>query len=534
MKKILNMKRGMVLFFALAILTGCDSDGFLDRTDPGTGVVEGFFNTENDVVLGVNGVYQLMQGSIWGGSFVHTQPHFDGATDNAVICCPWEYGFFAIADGTMNSNTGGIVGWKWTIGYQAISRVNQILGVIEEGLSEADPADLVKWEAELRFLRAYFYSEISFYYGDAPLILSVLTPEEAAVKGRDPKADVVNAVIADLQFAADNLETTPNNGDFGRPTRQAALTLMGKVHLYNEQYAQAAAALQEVIALEGSAVDLDPDYESLFNGTNEESPEIIWSLQFTTGDVGEGNFLQEHYGLLASRLPADMRNMGGWNSMEYSRNLLDDYYMIDGLPISESPLYDENDIFANRDPRLAEAFWREGDFIGDFQLTTENNNFETNGANPDPVYASPMTTKKWASSLTSQLNVQDGEVDLVLLRYADVLMMYAEAQNEAVGPDANVYSAVNKIRARAGMPDFPGGLSQSEMRDEIRHERRIEFVMEGTRYNDLLRWRTAETVIPSIPNLQPRAFDLSKNYLWPIPQSAIDNQPDFITQNPGY
>ena len=84
------------------------------------------------------------------------------------------------------------------------------------------------------------------------------------------------------------------------------------------------------------------------------------------------------------------------------------------------------------------------------------------------------------------------------------------------------------------MPDFPAGFSQDQMRDEIRHERRIEFVMEGTRYYDLIRWRTAEDVIPSLPELQNRQFDPAKNYLWPIPQTAIDSNPEKITQNPGY
>jgi hypothetical protein len=97
-----------------------------------------------------------------------------------------------------------------------------------------------------------------------------------------------------------------------------------------------------------------------------------------------------------------------------------------------------------------------------------------------------------------------------------------------------VYAAVNKVRARVGMPDFPTGLSQEQMRQEIRHERDVEFAMEGLRYNDLLRWRIAEKVLPSMPaSLENRTFDPAKNYLWPIPQTVIDANPN-ITQNPGY
>lgn len=529
-----NLKLGLILIGIVILTLGCNSDGFLDKTDPGTGSVEGFYNNEEELSLGVNGVYQLLQGDWWGGAFVHVQPHLDGATDNAVVCCSWEYGFTAVADGTMNPATGSIVAWKWTVGYQAITRVNQILELIEEGIPGVTDLELVKWEAELRFLRGYFYNDMSFLYGDVPLILSVLSPDEAIQKGRTPKDVVVQAIIEDLQFAADNLATTPNNGEFGRPTKQAALTLLGKVYLYNEKYTEAASALSQVIAMEGGVVDLEPDYESMFNGTNEQSIEIIWSLQFVTGDVGEGGFFQSHYGLLTGKLPTHLRNGGGWNSIEYSRNLLDDYYMNDGLPIDESPLYDADDIFKDRDSRLGESFWRDGDLIDGFELTYDGGNFDTNGASPDPVYGAPMSTKKWQSLKTTVEHANDDEADYVILRYADVLLMYAEAQNEAAGPDASVYDAVNKVRDRAEMPDFKTGLSQDDMRDEIRHERRIEFVMEGTRYFDLLRWRTAETVIPSIQELQARTFDPSKNYLWPIPQSAVDSNPDLITQNPNY
>lgn len=507
---------------------GC-SDDFLDRTDPGSGSVESFFNNEEELVLGINGIYNAFQGDWWGGSFIHIQPHLDGATDNAAICCPWEYGFPAVGDGTMSPTTGSIVGWKWNFGFQAVTRVNQMLELIDAGIPGLEEADASKWRGELRFIRGFIYGEMMTVYGGVPLINSVLTPEEAENVGRASKAETLAQVLDDLQFAVDNLETTPNNGDIGRPTKQTALAYKGKFQLYNDLFSDAASTLSQVIAMEGGAVALDSDYESLFNGSNEASSEILFSFQAVGPDDSEGSFFQVHYA--PPNLPSGNR-AGGWNSMVYSRNLLDDFYMTDGMSIGDSPLYDANAPYDNKDPRLRMTFlvpvpgetWN--------GAVLNETNFFFNGNAQDPVYSSQMISKKWCSEETT--NNGDTAVDFILMRYADVLLMFAEAQNEAVGADASVYDAVNKIRSRAGMPDYTAGLSQAAMRDEIRHERRVEFAMEGTRYFDLIRWRIAETVIPSIPNLQNRVFDPAKNYLWPIPQSAVDQNPVLITQNPGY
>ena len=487
----------LALFSVLTL--SCEKD-LLEKSDPGSGSVENFFNNEEELILGINGVYNAFQGDWWGGSLIHIQPHFDGATDNATICCPWEYGFPAVGDGTMSPTSGGIVAWKWNFGYQAVTRVNQMLQLIADGVPGLTSERAIMWEAELKFLRGFIYNEMMTVYGGVPLITSVLSPSEAKEVGRSSKEETFNAVMADLNFAADNLSTTPNDDEFGRPTKQTAWAVIGRAQLFDGRFAEAASTFSKIMALEGAEVGLDPDYESLFNGSNEQSPEIIFSFQAVGNGVGEGSYFQVHYA--PPNVPSGVTS-GGWNSMQYTRNLIDDYYLTDGLSIAESPLYNPDDIFANRDPRLEMTFLRPGDIWDGFVM--EANNFFYNGAAPHPTLAAEVICKKWCSEET--LNNGDTDVDFVLIRYADILLMYAEAQNEAVGPDASVYDAVNKIRARAGMPNFPEGLSQDEMRDEIRHERRIEFVMEGTRYYDLIRWRTAEDVIVSLPELQNRVFD---------------------------
>jgi starch-binding outer membrane protein, SusD/RagB family len=526
------MKNKLIIILSLASVlswNGCKQD-VLEVVPPGFPSAEGFYKSADDVSAGINGIYQTFQGDIWGGAFIHIQPHFEAATENAVICCDWEYGIAAIARGTMSPTTGSFVAWKWDYGYQAITRTNTLLNIIETqeltGMTEELKNSFV---GEIKFLRAYVYAELSFLYGDVPLILELISGEEAREITRTPKAQVVEQLLNDLDEAIANLEIQPRNGEFGRPTKVAALALKGKVLLYNQRYQEAAATLQQVIDLEGSAVILDPNYESLFRGENEQSKEIIFSLQYVGKDVGagEGGFLSIHYapGNLDGTSASTSQ---GWGSFFYTRRLVDDYYMKDGLPITTSPLYDANNIFNNRDPRFKMTFFTPGDTYRGVVLT--NMNFYVNGAAPKI----PMTTRKWVTEKGDiNFGTDVNPADLILIRYADVLMMYAEAQNEVAGPDATVYSAINKIRQRAGMPDVQPGLSKDQMRLEIRHERKIEFMMEGHHYFDLLRWRTAETVIPSIPSDEVRTFNPTKNYLWPVPQDAIDQSPN-ITQNPNY
>jgi hypothetical protein len=534
-----------VCLIGVLLGTQCDSD-FLDRTPPGVGSVEGFYKTEGDLVAGINGVYQSFQGDWWGGAFIHLQPHMDGATDNGKICCAWEYEVKAIASGTMNPNTGGFVNWKWTYGYQAITRVNQLLDVIDQGmLMNLTEEKSRKWEGELKFLRAFVYSQLIFYYGDVPLILKPITPEEAKELTRTPKAEVFNQIMSDLDFAIANLDTTPNDGQFGRPTKQLASAIKGKVNLYEGKWAEAASAFKDVMALEGSEVILDPDYESLFRGTNEQSKEILFSIQYVgigqgASGKGEGNFVQTHY---APIIPGELG--AGWQSLLHTTTMRDKFYMLDGLSIHDSPLYNPDSVFERRDPRLGMTFYitgyRKVGLNDSVPYSTyrgfpmEQDYLEHQGVRLTQIPgAAGLGTKKWVAEFDDTSFSDNFSTDLVLVRYADVLLMYAEAQNEAVGPDASVYEAVNKVRKRAGMPDFPSGLTQDQMRQEIRHERDVEFAMEGMRYNDLLRWRIAETVLPSFPpDLEGRVFDPAKHYLWPIPQSVIDANPR-ITQNPGY
>lgn len=524
--------KNLIRIFCLSVfvLAASCSDN-LNLTPIDTGSVDGFFTSTTDVIAGVNGVYDTWTGSWWGGAFIHVQPHFEAATENAVICCAWEYQYKSIAQGSLSPQTGGVVRWKWDYGYQSIFRINNMLEVIDSGsITDLDPSsDAYKQlTGELRFLRAYVYQELTFLYGDVPLVLNTLTPAEAREITRTSKTQVEEAMYSDLDYAIANLKEEPFQGEFGRPTKQAALSLKGRAQLFRNDYAGAASTLAQVIAMEGGAVGLDPDYESLFRGANEQSPEIIFSLQYVDAEVGagEGNFLGAHFG--PNQLAGTSASQGqGWGAFDFTEHLVNDYWMTDGLPYDQSPLYDPANPYANRDSRFEGTFFYPGTVYRGHTLDTVN--FNTNGA----VKSIFIASRKWKNETSNNSFSSNGAEDFVLIRYADILLMYAEAINETQGPTSDVYDAMNKIRARAMMPEVTPGLSKEQMLDEIKHERKVEFFMEGTRYFDLLRWRDAETVLLTPGINEARVFDPNKNYLWPIPQFAIDQSPG-ITQNPGY
>ena len=522
-----NLFKSLCILMPFIIASSCTDKLDLQPIDEGS--VDGFFTSSSDLVAGVNGIYDTFTGSWWGGAFIHVQPHFEAATENAIICCAWEYQYKRIAQGTMNSATGGVIAWKWNFGYQAIFRINSILDVIQSGTIEDLTSDVSgKLEGELRFLRAYVYNELTFLYGDVPLVLTTLSPEDARSITRDSKSSVEAAMFSDIDFAIANLDVTPFQNEFGRPTKVAAMALKGRAQIYRNDFAGAASTLAQVVALEGSAVDVEPNYESMFRGENEQSPEIIWSLQYVDSEVGsgEGNFLGAHYG--PNQLAGTGASQGqGWGAFNFTDFLVDDYYMTDGLPYDQSPLYDPANPYDNRDGRFAGTFFYPGTVYRGAMLS--ENNFFANGAKKVINVAS----RKWKSETSINNFSSNGKSDLVLIRYADVLLMYAEALNEVNGPTADVYTSLNKLRVRAGMPEFVmGSHSQDEMRDEIKHERKVEFFMEGTRYFDLLRWRDAEDVLLMV-TAESRTFDVNTHYLWPVPQFAIDQSPN-LTQNPGY
>ena len=227
--------------------------------------------------------------------------------------------------------------------------------------------------------------------------------------------------------------------------------------------------------------------------------------------------------------------MGGWEAISPTKDLVDLYECTDGKSIAESPLYDENNPFVNRDPRLDHTILYDGAEIA--------GKIYTSGAALGNSTRTGYSIRKYVNPANDGMNFP-GWTNFIYIRYAEILLVYAEAQNEIAGPDASVYEAVNEVRRRVGMPDLPANLSKDQMREAIRKEKRIEFAFEGVYLYDTRHWRTTEAAVTKPVYgkkvdgeyvwVENRKFNPERDYLWAIPLEEIDLSKGVLTQNPGW
>lgn len=489
----------LLITVTVGLLTSCED--FLEKNPLSQISSETFWKTEKDVELGLAGVYSTLQSSITN----YYRMNWDALSDNAYQRHN-HASIMNIAQGNVEETSGGLINSIYSECYVGIGACNIFLDKLAQ--VEMDETKKNQYKGEVLFLRSLFYFTLSEFYGGVPLYTTPVDVEGASVQ-QSSKEEVVAQILKDLDEAINVLPSVPYEG---HAVKGSALALKAKVLMHNNQWQEAADVADQLI--QSGVFSLYNDYPNLFLTAGQQgNPEIIFSTKYLNP-----NDFARFYG-------PDVE-FGWWNSLQPMQDLVDAYECIDGLPISQSPLYDPANPKANRDPRL--------DYT--IRLTTE------------PVVRSDgFEWSDWEGSFTGYLvkkhiepdNVPidysvRSEQDFVLLRYAEVLLIYAESKNEASGPDQSVYDAVNQVRARVNMPPLPTGLDQSAMRDRIRHERRVEFGLEGLRYLDLKRWRTAETVIPTIvdPGGVQRRFS-THHYLWPFPQSEMDINPN-LEQNPGY
>ncbi len=473
----------------------------------------------------------------------------DGVTDDGNVCMPWTH---SNRLETGNFLASGVpFGQTWGHYYWLIRKTNVAL----ENLDRLEDETLRKrLKGETYFLRAFIYHELLRLYGlkssggeptGVPIIDRSLTLDDNLQIPRDTYDDVVDLILSDLDNAASML---PKKGEIenGRATYGAAYALKSRVLLYDERWSDAAIAAKEVMG----AYSLYPDYKELFLTKNTD--EVIFAKKFEYPDKHHHSGRSGN-GWDAINSPPSIRASngdGGWGGNVPTQNFVDAYDMIDGKPQSESALYDPQKPFDNLDPRFeATVVYNGAEFRGrPFEIWRSYDPALPNGI--DVVDRSEVTKTGY---VLRKYHVEDrviysqsSDQDWIFLRYAEVLLNYAEAQNEAVGPDASVYNAINQIRKRASvnMPDLPAGLGQSEMREKIRNERRIELAFEEHRFFDIRRWKIAQDVLDNkemmgmeiIKNadgtftytkkpFETRTFP-SKLYVLPIPQGELDKNPE--------
>lgn len=517
MKNILKI----LSFFTLALLFGCSED-FLDRPSLDRISEENFWQSESDAFLALNGVYSNLQsGSLYGGSLNGWQgyPGFDGLGDNAFNQFKWE-GPGLFMEGNLNVDSGPILA-NWTNNYQGIFLTNSVIKNVQEistDLIDQDTKNGLLGQAY--FLRALHHFNLAVFFEDVPLILNPQTLEEAFVP-KNTYEEVTAQIIEDLTFAVENLPDSHPDNLYGYATRGAALGLFARVQLYNKTYEGEYGVLDLTNRAMSLGYELHPDYDELFTEAGETSKEVVFSVRFLReASTNNGETFSATF---AGTPKVDQRPMP---------NLVRDFYSIDGLPIDQSPLYDPNDQGANRDPRANATIY----FAGDVYLTDINRVFPGNGPTK---YGMRKYIRKEESDAEGFRSFGPGSQDFYLIRYADILLMRAEALAETGSP-ADAAALVNQVRARVGMPsveDVEGAVGQNEMIEIVRHERRVEFALEGLRFMDLKRWGTLEEAFFRAANDPVGPYNPQylgqRSTVFPIPQAEIDVNPE-LKQHPAW
>ncbi|ADQ17572.1 RagB/SusD domain protein [Leadbetterella byssophila DSM 17132] len=547
----MNKINKILLGVSLLVLGGCDLDRFPESqfTDAA------FWNTESDLMNAANRHYQLLTGF-----------QLDNRGDDNVNQTANN-----ISNGSRNiPATSG----DWSNAYRDIFTANNIL---EKGV-KAQVAESVKnrYFGEARFFRAMAYFGLVQKYGDVPLVLKTLDIDSPELRSpRSPKEEVLQAIYDDLDFAAQWL---PGHrqlpaAQYGRVTKSSALALKARVALYagtrakfhndgdGQKHLRIAVDAAQAVIAQGHS--LYPSYHGLFQH-EAEGPNNTENIFVKIYGVSVSNLIVGH------SYSRDMEN--GRNAP--TRNLLRQYLYADGLPAYTTenqpsstrssffvPEKDEssyNTIFENRDPRLGMTVFKAGEdaYKGPWVPTT------TLGSRT--AYAA-----KKGFNLTDWQTAGSGTVDKILIRYGEVLLILAEAKYELEGQisDADLNLTINALRKRAG---FNVMLTNEfvinhnlNMREEIRRERTVELALEGFRYDDLIRWKTAEIHLPGQllgakfvaadwPGADPstlringegilvtedtnvRTFKPGRDYYYPIPLQEITLSGGKVTQNPNW
>ena len=552
----------IAVLFVLLIAPACD-DQYLDRLPLDSPSSETFFANETELEMAVTGVYNRLmyktQGAVWFLTF-------DFASDDG-----WDRNgsaLQALGRGEQNADNGYTNGF-WSNFYRAINRVNAITSGSEGLRTKMDPEKYNRLVGEARFLRAYFYAYLAQLYGDVPLVTSILSLEEAQVP-RTPKSEVIDFVLSEMNEVKEYLPMSSTQK--GRVTKGAVLAMISRVALWNERWDESKAAALEL--MESEAYTIDPEYMSMFTFAGDNSPEVIMRIQFLRG-------VETH------NTPRDFlsRMALGHSNKKPPQDFVDTFDCIDGLSIDKSPLYNPQNPFENRDPRLNYTLVVPGSRLVNWIFETHRDSTETWEFRGDEKVRVPNIEAQHAyASFTGYLfrkhvdvsdyptNVGSSDQNLTILRFGEVLLNYAEAKVELGEVDESVYEAINKIRQRESvqMPPIPSGKTATELLNIIKKERRSELGIEGLRYFDIRRWKIAEDVIPGpvrgrvnrygeggwlteapiidelgtphydhISNademvvIETRAFNPNRDYLWPIPRIELETNTNLV-QNPGY
>ncbi|MFA9390831.1 MAG: RagB/SusD family nutrient uptake outer membrane protein [Prolixibacteraceae bacterium] len=439
----------------------------------------------------------------------------------------------------------------WANSYGLIRKTNVfITGAETLGSDVISEATLKAYAAEARFLRAFSYFQLVKFFGGVPLIKEAQTVNDDILMARNTSSEIFQFIVEECDLAIADLLENPSSG---HASKGAAMALKAKALLYyasplnNEgndvkRWENAAAAAKVIIDM--NKYSLFTNYRNLFLKDYEGNAEVIFDRQFLFPEMVHTS--QATWGMWFTS------DAGTWGGFSPTQDIVDAYEMKNGQLISDPTSgYDAQNPYANRDERLSQtivyngSMWR-GEEVGEYVGGNANTNLQVNCGYGLKKFdeEAPMGTAFYDGSYAQENN-------WIYFRYAEVLLNYAEAQNEVAGPDQSVYDAINKVRNRAGQPGLPAGLSKDEMRARIWNERRVELVYEEHRFYDVRRWKKGVEIfgapIHEVVITQNGDGSFSYEYkekeertylpnfdLMPIPIGEIEKNPNLAPNNPGY
>lgn len=541
MKKI-NL---LICSLIVILLNSCDS---LLTTPPLDQIPESeWWKSAEQARLMVNECYV----KIYNSGMDHIIVFRDGYTDNAM----WRDND-AMANGSWTAYTGKVKEeWKYT----EIANVNYVLEGLaksKEYLTEEEYAHLT---AEVRFIRAFLYYDMMFYFGDIPLVKKVLSIEEARQTSQQPREEVLQFILSELNEVLEDIQKEPSE-ETGRINKDIVHAYLARIYLHEKQYDK---VLEHTIQVMNTgkyglyrAYDNDPvknSYEELFRpAADGNNNEVIFEKQYI-------------YPLKTTTLNRDLSPQSsvyrGWLRLLPVQNLVDEYECIGGHPYQKCEELNceynklRQEISANggygeyeyRDPRLKSTIitpgweWKVNGVVKSVYGIEDPNSRDYLAKEP---HSTGFLVTKWVDLEGEEVDATRSSKNMTIIRYADILLMRAEAfieKNENLG---EAVLLINEVRDRAGMPAIEMA-SQSILREKLRHERRVEFAFEGLRYFDIIRWRICDKVRNGNLYGFAKMTDSGKReniflekrvwkehmYVWPIPQDAIDLNSN-LKQNP--
>jgi len=567
------------IIFSLTIITilftGCKK--YLDKQSLDTPALETYFTNETEIKLGLTGVYSS---NYWTIGNLPIPVLYDLYTEIGIERTA------SIASGAFDP-ANATVQTFYTQMYTTVSRANVLLSGMQKGKATTTPATFDRMEAETKVLRAWAYYHLMGFFGDVVYYNQPLQPEFYYTLARSPKAKIIDSLFLDLDNAIVKLPWQPT--ERGRVSKGVAYCLKAKLALMDKRYQVAAEALNAVIT--GNQYSLNPVFGNLFKLAGQQAnagKEIMFEMVYPTNAANPTSFVA---------LGQGSRALAGQSGRFPTAALVDRFETIEGKRIDESVVYDPANPSRNRDSRLKATVTMHGDTITAFaagarrravfniyNASTQLFNFTTNtwasGTNAD--FSNPFgPVNNGIGYLWAKYTYDDtddmfaSKLGFAFMRYAEILLTYAEAKIELGQMDATVINAINLVRRRAGIPDVAASITgnAAKMRQLVRRERTVELANEGIHLFDMRRWETGPlvlntpavygaarlaTVTAATPSFgtpgsvqdlndisdysasantrfkrEPRAFTLNKNNLWPVPQREIDINKN-ILQNPNW